>query len=271
MNMYSWEGLSFITSAAGIPDHLHPETVACTNFDIAKVFVKVDLTKELPKKINYTIQGKEVEVYFNYPWLPPKCTTCGKWGHYATFCKVEQKEEVKKSEEAGNENKEEVPNEKKEGSNEELEKRKSQETVVNGEHGITDAEGSEEGEVNAWETVAQEKASRTSSPSLKYGQVKIITPSRYAALSVLDGDDEVSEQEEIEVLEDKDTEIEKEVSLNMVIEEAFKKSAESKGGNTRLTLPRKSKTNHRVVTSESSLQAKDINPGASKKGSRKNH
>ena len=52
MSMYSWEGLSFITSAAGVPDHLHPETIACTNFDIAKVFVQADLSKELPQKIN---------------------------------------------------------------------------------------------------------------------------------------------------------------------------------------------------------------------------
>lgn len=46
MNMYSWEGFSFITSAAGVPDHLHPETVACTNFEIAKLFVNADLSKE---------------------------------------------------------------------------------------------------------------------------------------------------------------------------------------------------------------------------------
>lgn len=29
--MYSWEGLSFMTSTVGFPDRLHPETVACTN------------------------------------------------------------------------------------------------------------------------------------------------------------------------------------------------------------------------------------------------
>ena len=52
MRMYSWESLSFITSAAGVPDHLHPETLACTNLDVAKVFVQADLTKEFPDKIN---------------------------------------------------------------------------------------------------------------------------------------------------------------------------------------------------------------------------
>ena len=38
MSMYSWEGLSFMTSTVGVQDHLHPETIACSNFDVAKVF-----------------------------------------------------------------------------------------------------------------------------------------------------------------------------------------------------------------------------------------
>ena len=75
MSMYLWEGFSFITSAAGVPDHLHPETVACTNFEIAKLIVKVNLSKELSPRINYNFQGKETIVDFTYPWLPPKCTT----------------------------------------------------------------------------------------------------------------------------------------------------------------------------------------------------
>lgn len=48
MSMYSWEGLSFMTSAAGVPDHMHPEMITCTNFEVAKVFVMADLSKELP-------------------------------------------------------------------------------------------------------------------------------------------------------------------------------------------------------------------------------
>lgn len=45
LRMYSWEGLSFITSAVGYPDRLHPETIAFTNFEVAKVFVHVDVSK----------------------------------------------------------------------------------------------------------------------------------------------------------------------------------------------------------------------------------
>ena len=54
MNMYSWQGLSFIVSAAGFPVRLHPETASCSNFKLAKIFVNADLTKELPRKINFT-------------------------------------------------------------------------------------------------------------------------------------------------------------------------------------------------------------------------
>lgn len=91
MSMYSWEGLSFIMSPIGVPYRLHSETIACSNFNVAKVFVKADLTKELPTKIDFNIQGNEVTVNFIYPWLPPRCATCGKWGHYDTFCKENKK------------------------------------------------------------------------------------------------------------------------------------------------------------------------------------
>lgn len=81
MNMFSWEGLSFLTSAVGHPVRLHPETEACSNFDVAKIFVKADLSKELPKKICFSRNGIEFWVDFIYSWLPPRCSICGKWGH----------------------------------------------------------------------------------------------------------------------------------------------------------------------------------------------
>ncbi|KAF2544368.1 hypothetical protein F2Q68_00030118 [Brassica cretica] len=41
----------------------------------------------------------------------------------------------------------------------------------------------EEGQINEWRTVAMEKAGRSpKSPNLKYGQVTIATPSRFAVL-----------------------------------------------------------------------------------------
>ena len=62
ISMYSWEGLSFISSVAGKPDKLHPETLACSNFEVAKVCVKADLSKQLPKNMNFKIGDEEVMV-----------------------------------------------------------------------------------------------------------------------------------------------------------------------------------------------------------------
>ncbi|KAG7578523.1 hypothetical protein ISN45_Aa03g027070 [Arabidopsis thaliana x Arabidopsis arenosa] len=106
MHMYSWEGLSFITSAVGSPVRLHPETAACSNFDVAKIFVNADLTKDLPKKICFSKNGTDFWVDFFYPWLPPRCSICEKWGHLDVRCVANSKkvEEIsqKKSEDTSN-------------------------------------------------------------------------------------------------------------------------------------------------------------------------
>lgn len=93
MNMFSWECLSFITSVVGFPVRLHPETAACSTFEIAKIFVKADLTKELPRMINFKIQGKPVNIEFIYPWLPLRSTDCGKCGHLEKVC-IKKKEDM---------------------------------------------------------------------------------------------------------------------------------------------------------------------------------
>lgn len=78
-SMFSWDGLSFLTSPVGNPIHLHPETELCTNFDEAKVFVEVNLSQEIPKCFRFQLDQENVaNVEFVYPWLPPKCSDCGK-------------------------------------------------------------------------------------------------------------------------------------------------------------------------------------------------
>ncbi|KAG2270614.1 hypothetical protein Bca52824_065169 [Brassica carinata] len=47
--MFSWNGLSSLTSPFGEPKKLHAETLWCRNFEEAKVFVEVDLSKKLPE------------------------------------------------------------------------------------------------------------------------------------------------------------------------------------------------------------------------------
>ncbi|XP_009139876.1 uncharacterized protein LOC103863864 [Brassica rapa] len=93
IHMYSWEGLSFITSPIGFPVKLHQETIACTNLKEAKVFAKVDTSKVLPKEITFTKGGEEFTVKYFYPWLPLRCNRCEKWGHGEKVCELKRTEE----------------------------------------------------------------------------------------------------------------------------------------------------------------------------------
>lgn len=70
---------------------LHPETASCSSFEIAKVFVNADLSKELPKTVKFTSQGKDSVVQFAFPWLPQRCNTCEKWGHLEKVCVIKKK------------------------------------------------------------------------------------------------------------------------------------------------------------------------------------
>ncbi|XP_009114438.1 uncharacterized protein LOC103839703 [Brassica rapa] len=94
MNMFSWQGLSFITSSVEHPVRLHPDTASCSNFEVAKIFVNADLSQELPTKINFTKNGKSSLVEFDYPWLPLRCHTCKKWGHAEKSCVMNKKDGV---------------------------------------------------------------------------------------------------------------------------------------------------------------------------------
>lgn len=178
MNMYSWEGLSFIASAAGIPDKLHPETIGCTNLEIAKICVTADLSKQLLRKINFKIQGVQTLVEFTYSWLPSKCSACGKWGHSEKVCSVNK---INKDEE-----KETQPSEI-EVHEEELETIELGEQSKKREELIVDAKEKEDVTNEPWKKVSAEKVGKSPlKPVLQFGQVKIITPSRFAALRILE-------------------------------------------------------------------------------------
>ena len=87
--MFTDKGLEFLANAVGKPVRLHPKTEACDSFDEAKILVEADLTKELPKE--YVFIGEEegeldTVIKYSYPWLPPRCSHCKKWGHLNTTC-----------------------------------------------------------------------------------------------------------------------------------------------------------------------------------------
>ena len=255
MSMYSWDGLSFITSDAGVPDRLHPETIACSNFKVAKVFVKADMTKELPTEMTYNIQGEETTVSFYYPWLPPKCTSCGKWGHYKQSCSQKSEEQAEKLGDGM------VTT----GMQSSSSKEGVQETsVAERVHEI------EEGQIlEGWKDVTPEKASRSSkmkNQSLKFGQVQIATPSRFDALSNSKEEDEIREQEKDKEMVDDETDREIEEDSS---EDGKSEMEEIEGRLGREILPRQSKLKHKMLTVASNhARGKDL---GKKRGARKQH
>lgn len=77
--MFSWKGLGFLACAIGNPKHLHPDMELCKSFKVAKVFVEVDLSKDLPQSFRFKSEKRmDAVVEFNYLWLPPKCSLCSK-------------------------------------------------------------------------------------------------------------------------------------------------------------------------------------------------
>lgn len=244
LHMFSWEALSFMTSTVGSPVHLHPETLACSNFDEAKVFVNVDVSKTLPKEIEFTIDGKEFTAEFYYPWLPSRCSLCEKWGHNDKVCVMNKKEKIQGELGSGikggskvirdqNIQGVDVVKEKNMGSSS---AKKSYEVNVSemkgGEQDIIVKSGGKNEE--DWALVSPDKVGRSS--SLVQKQVVEISASKFAVLSL-----EVQEEGEIIVEEAKedDNEYMEEEEANDIREEDLiedelleqnEKVVEQKGG-----------------------------------------
>ncbi|KAL0670789.1 hypothetical protein Bca4012_033493 [Brassica carinata] len=295
MDMYSWKGLSFTSSPVGEPVRLHPETEQCINLKVAKVFVKADLSKELPKSMNFTLKGKETLVEYSYPWLPPKCTTCGRWGHLAKVCRgknvdvdimentVEMDDnkktngsiEARKLSGKGIQTEEDSLNGKilvtKEDVNETVG------SVVSGSL-VEDTEGKEKNtakvntkEEKVWKEVSPGKASRTpvKNTQLEFGQVSILSKSRFSVLSEEEGEMLEEKEEDNEATKEEENIMEEEKQDEM--EELISQKEEDMI-NVRQYLPRGSKSKHKFLSEVSVHRARGDDPGEvnKKKKSRKN-
>lgn len=85
--MFTWDGLGFLASPVGDSKRLHPDKEICKSFKEEKVFVEADLSKELPKSYRFRSEkGIDAVVEYVYPWLPPRCVICSKWGHLKNDC-----------------------------------------------------------------------------------------------------------------------------------------------------------------------------------------
>lgn len=87
--LFTDKGLEFLASAVGKPLRLHPKTETCVTFDEAQILVQADLTKDLPKEFIFTGEEEgelDTVIRYSYPWLPPRCSCCQKWGHLYNSC-----------------------------------------------------------------------------------------------------------------------------------------------------------------------------------------
>ncbi|CAL9224732.1 unnamed protein product [Arabidopsis halleri] len=236
-SMFSWEGISFLSSSVGEPKRLHPETELCKSFEEAKVFVEVDLTKILPKSFRFqSDKGVNAVVEYTYPWLPPKCSTCYKWGHLQDVClaKEAQKEQSTLQSAAVSASVlqiQTVPSQPQEDANDE-----NSGSVVE----MITAE--------TWQEVSPTKTNH-SRVVTQEKQASLISPSRYSPLAMEDEDIETEEGEiETEKKEEEHTD-----NLKVV---------DAQG--TRPSLPRTSKSTHKVTSGSSATHTKI--PPAPKRG-----
>ncbi|KAG7593824.1 Zinc finger CCHC-type [Arabidopsis thaliana x Arabidopsis arenosa] len=180
---FSWKVLSAITSPLGTPKKLHPETEACKSFEEAKVFVEVDLTKTLPKFFSFkSDKGGDTIVEFVYPWLPPRCTECSKWGHLNKDCtsqkRIEQIVDITKtvstrSEKIGTDITELKP---VESAVVVISPGTSQTQLKEGNSTSTEENKTEESQAE-WTTPTKFTRSPEKSKELRYGEVSIMTNS----------------------------------------------------------------------------------------------
>lgn len=257
LSMYSWEGLSFISSDAGFPVRLHPETTACTNFETAKVFVRVDVSKELPKKVNFTKDGKKYLVEFIYPWLPLRCSVCGKWGHSEKVCVAQQKQEepVKEAtEETGRQSEQgslvatsgekEVAKEVSETVEVPLEEESSK-ALSNEEYPSLGKrkEGSVTGVDDSW--ISPSKKSRSPVMASQAKSVPIASVSKFAVIN--------NDKEEGELMEESPTSSLETDSANVIVKEAEEENSLS------VAASRTSRKIQKETSSTSTLSHKDVN------------
>lgn len=297
-SLFSWKGLSFLASPIGVPLRLHQETVLVTNFEEAKFFVDINLSQELPGFYYFDLNGEEICVEYEYPWLPKRCAICKKWGHSEAEClanlgrtvsaaKVIQSIGTTKAALVEVAVSEERPVPRQLSAIQE--KHETTESKVGAEMAVEVVEGRvepminqerEDGEIptspqviavedgeGEWSTIPGSggKSATNQSHELIYGQVRISSPSRYEVLRYTDEEGDNVDKEEAAVAEAKEN---GDVSNETTLVNETSVSVEEMS--TRVPPPRLSKSSHRFVPA-SSQTAKKPTLGDSKKRPHRKH
>jgi len=89
-------GLGFVASGIGKPLYADKVTEEQKRLGFAWVLIEIDITSECPKEIDICREnGDTINIVVEYPWLLPKCSICGGFGHAAYACVKKDKKEKK--------------------------------------------------------------------------------------------------------------------------------------------------------------------------------
>lgn len=84
--------LSYVASGVGKPLYADKVTEDQKRLGFARVLVEIDINSECPKEIEICrSNGNSIIIGVEYPWLPPKCSTCGGFGHATYACANKEK------------------------------------------------------------------------------------------------------------------------------------------------------------------------------------
>jgi hypothetical protein len=96
MEFWTPSGLSYAASGIGKPLYADKVMEERKRLGFARVLVEIDITSECPKEIVIGREnGDTINVGVEYPWLPPKCSVCGGFGHAAYACAKKGEKEAK--------------------------------------------------------------------------------------------------------------------------------------------------------------------------------
>jgi hypothetical protein len=96
MEFWTPTGLGFVASGIGKPLYVDKVTEEQKRLGFAWVLIEIDITLECPKEIDICREnGDTINIVVEYPWLLPKCSICGGFGHAAYACVKKDKKEKK--------------------------------------------------------------------------------------------------------------------------------------------------------------------------------
>jgi hypothetical protein len=93
LEFWTTRGLSLAASGVGKPLYADRVTEEQQRLGFARVLVEIDTKSVCPKEIHIRrANGTIISIGVEYPWLPPKCSGCGKFGHVSYACATNKKD-----------------------------------------------------------------------------------------------------------------------------------------------------------------------------------